>query len=157
MKRYLRHYLHSHSRLAQFLRFATVGVKISIIDAGGVYLLPWLFSMNLYTARIISLAAAIMVGYLLNRYFTFGHGQRGCFYRQMAGHFGVHATGGLINYSVFSGVIALGHSHLTQPHALALLPLFAVWIGGMIGLVFNFFVSSHLVFSNRAENTNAAS
>lgn len=85
MKRYLRHYLHSHSRLAQFLHYATVGVKISITDAGGVYLLPWLFSINLYTVRIISLAAANMAGYLLNRYFTFGHGQRGCFYRQMTG------------------------------------------------------------------------
>lgn len=157
LKRYLNHYLHSQRRHAQFLRFATVGVKISLIDAGGVYLLPWLFGMNLYAARIISLSTAIMAGYLLNRYFTFGHGQRGCFYRQMAGHFGVHATGGLLNYAVFSGVIVLGHAHLTGPTELMLLPLVAIWIGGMVGLVFNFAVSSQLVFSNRAENSSAAS
>jgi len=157
MKWYLSRYLHSHSRLAQFLRFATVGVKVSLIDAGGTYLLPWLFGMNLYVARIISLTTAIMVGYLLNRYFTFGRGQRGSFHRQMAGHFGVHTTGGLLNYAVFSGVIALGHSHLIQPQSLLLLPLVAIWIGGIVGLAFNFSVSSRLVFSNRAENPGAAS
>ena len=41
---------------------------------------------------------SIKAGYLLNRYFTFGGNERGCFYRQMAGHFGVHLTGGMINY-----------------------------------------------------------
>ena len=157
MKRYFRHYLHSHSRLPQFLRFATVGVKVSLIDAGGTYLLHWLLGMNLYGARIISLATAIMVGYLLNRYFTFGRDQRGSFNRQMAGHFGVHATGGLLNYAVFSGVIALGHAHLAQPQALLLLPLVAIWIGGMIGLAFNFVVSSKLVFNNRTETRHGAS
>lgn len=157
MKWYLSRYLHSQSRLAQFLRFATVGMKVSLIDAGGTYLLPWLFGMNLYTARIISLTTAIMVGYLLNRYFTFGRDQRGSFHRQMAGHFGVHATGGLLNYAVFSGVIVLGHSHLTQSQALLLLPLVAIWIGGMVGLAFNFFVSSRLVFSDRVENPGATS
>jgi putative flippase GtrA len=151
MKWYLRRYLHSHSRLAQFLRFATVGVKVSLIDAGGTYLLPWLFGMNLHVARVISLTTAIMVGYLLNRYFTFGRDQRGSFHRQMAGHFGVHAAGGLLNYAVFSGVIALGYNHLIQPQALLLLPLVAIWIGGLVGLVFNFSVSSKLVFSHRAE------
>ena len=157
MKWYLCRYLHSQSRLAQFLRFATVGLKMSLIDVGGTYLLPWLFGMKLHVARIISLTTAIMVGYLLNRYFTFGRDQRGSFHRQMAGHFGVHAAGGLLNYGVFNGVIALGYNHLIQPQALLLLPLVAIWIGGLVGLAFNFTVSSRLVFSNRAENPGAAS
>lgn len=146
MKNLFLKYLRSHSQLAQFLRFATVGVKISVIDAGGVYLLHWLFGMNLYLARIISLAAAIMAGYLLNRYFTFGGHQKGGFYRQMAGHFSVHITGGLINYGVFSLIITIGHQILTQKLYLALLPLAGIWIGGMVGLAFNFILSRNLVF-----------
>lgn len=139
------------------MRFATVGIKISGIDAGLVYLLPWLFGINLYMARVISLGTAIMVGYLLNRYFTFGGDQRGCFYRQMAGHFGVHLTGGLINYGVFSAVVTIGHFTTTNKIALSLLPLVAIWLGGMIGLSFNFFFSKKLVFHSRAGNANATS
>ena len=86
MKRLIRQYFTSHSRLAQFLRFATVGVKISLIDAGLLYLLSYTVGLNLYVSRVISLGAAIAAGYLLNRYFTFGGSERGCFYRQMAGH-----------------------------------------------------------------------
>lgn len=143
-------YLHSDSRIAQFMRFATVGVKISAIDAGGVYLLPWLLGMNLYLARVISLGCAIFVGYLLNRYFTFGGNERGCFYRQMAGHFGVHLTGGMINYGVFSGIVTLGHAFLSHKLALSLVPLAGIWIGGMVGLTFNFILSKRLVFHTRS-------
>ena len=127
MKRLLRHYFRSHSQTAQFLRFATVGIKISAIDAGLVYLLPWLFSINLYMARILSLGTAIMVGYLLHRYFTFGGIHRGCFYRQMAGHFGVHLTGGLINYGIFSLIIVVGHNLLEPGILLPFPPLLALW------------------------------
>lgn len=157
MKRLLSKYLHSHSQQAQFLRFATVGIKISIIDAGGVYLLPWLFGTNLYVARVISLGTAIMAGYLLNRYFTFGGNQRGCFYRQMAGHFGVHLSGGLINYGIFSLLITIGHAYLINQIALTLLPLVAIWVGGMVGLTFNFVFSKRLVFHSRPRNADAAS
>lgn len=146
MKHYLRLYLHSHAHLAQFLRFATVGVKVSIIDIGGVYLLPWLFGLSLYSARVISLTTAIMAGYVLNRYFTFGRARRGGFYRQMAGHFGVHLTGGVINYGIFSLLIVLGHRHLNDRFSLSLLPLAAVWGGGMVGMLFNFFASRRFVF-----------
>jgi putative flippase GtrA len=157
MKRLLSHYLHSHTRLAQFLRFATVGAKISAIDAGGVYLLPWLFGINIYLARVISLTTANMVGYLLNRYFTFGGHQKGCFYRQMAGHFGVHITGGLINYGIFSGIVTLGHAHLPKGLLMTLLPLFALWVGGICGMGFNFFLSKKFVFHTRVHNANPAS
>lgn len=149
MQRYFEHFLYAHTDIAQFLRFATVGVKVSLIDIGGVYLLPWLWGMDVYLARLISLSSAILAGYLLNRYFTFGHHQRGGFYRQMAGHFGVHLTGGAINYAVFSGVVAVGTVYLGG-HALGWwLPLVAVWVGGMIGMLFNFTVSRRWVFATR--------
>lgn len=146
MKRRLKAYFTSNTRTAQFLRFATVGAKMSVIDAGGVYLLHFIFGFNLYLARFCSLGAAIAFGYLLNRYFTFSHAQRGPFFRQMAGHFGVFIFGGLLNYGVFSGVVHIGHQILQTTLALTLLPLIAVWIGGLFGMLFNFTFSKILVF-----------
>lgn len=145
----LKRYLHSHSRTAQFLRFATVGAKVSVIDIGGTYLLPWLLDMSVYVARVISLGSAILAGYLLNRYFTFMRDQRGGFYRQMAGHVGVHVTGGLINYALFSGVMLL--AAILDPNSgdRLLLPLLAIFIGGLVGMLFNYLASRHLVFTRR--------
>ena len=151
MKRLFRQYLHSHHGMAQFLRFATVGVKISLIDAGLLYLLPFWFSINLYSARVISLGTAIIVGYLLNRYFTFGGNERGCFYRQMAGHVSVHLTGGLINYGTFSLVIFIGHSLSVNKLLMTLLPLLGIWIGGIVGLIFNFIFSKRFVFQKQTK------
>jgi putative flippase GtrA len=157
MKRLIRHYFKSHSRMAQFMRFATVGVKVSLIDAGLLYLLSYVFGLNLYLSRVISLGASIAAGYLLNRYFTFGGNERGCFYRQMAGHFGVHISGGLINYGVFSLIVAIGHKLLLQGLTLTLLPLFALWVGGMIGLLFNFVCSKRFVFQTQVRDAEASS
>jgi putative flippase GtrA len=146
MKRRIKKYFTSHSRTAQFLRFATVGAKVSAIDAGGVYLLPFLFGMNLYVARLISLSSAILIGYLLNRYFTFGNHHRGPFFRQMVGHVGVFIMGGLINYGVFTMLVKLGHQTLESKLYLSLLPLFALWMGGLVGMAFNFVFSKLFVF-----------
>jgi putative flippase GtrA len=110
--------------------------------------------MNLYMARVISLGTAVMVGYLLHRYFTFGGIHQGCFYRQMAGHFGVHLSGGLINYGIFSLIIVIGHNILDRGLLLNFLPLIAIWIGGLVGLSFNFFFSKKLVFQSKTQNAS---
>jgi len=154
MKRLIRHYLHSHSQLALFLRFATVGIKISLVDAGGVYLLHWVFGLDLYTARILSLGSAILLGYLLNRYFTFGGVQQGCFYRQMAGHFGVHLMGGLVNYGVYSLVVTVGHETVDHKLLYSALPLIGLWLGGFFGMGFNFVFSKKLVYHTETQNAN---
>ncbi|MGC9452398.1 MAG: GtrA family protein [Oceanipulchritudo sp.] len=157
MKRLIRHYLHSHTHFAQFMRFSTVAVKVSLIDAGILYLLTYLVGFNVYFARVLSLSSAIVVGYLLHRYFTFGGFQRGCFYRQMAGHLGVHLTGGTINYLVFSALITLGHRALENKVLLSVLPLVCLWVGGVAGLTFNFICSKTFVFRARKHKLGATS
>lgn len=152
MRRLFQAYLRSDTRTAQFLRFATVGIKISVIDIGGVYLLPLFFGLNLYAARILSLSSALLVGYVLNRYFTFGGVRRGCFYRQMAGHLGVHLCGGALNFGIYSLIVRVGHDHLDRGPLLGLLPFFALWIGGLTGMTFNFFVSKNFVFRARPDD-----
>ena len=139
------------------MRFATVGVKVSLIDAGLLYLLHFTFWINLYLSRFVSLGASIAAGYLLNRSFTFGGDQRGCFYRQMAGHFGVHLTGGLINYGIFSLVVAIGHKAGAVGIALTVLPLVALVAGGVVGMLFNFACSRRFVFPTQVRDAEASS
>ncbi len=136
----------SQSKKATFLRFACVGVTISIIDAGGLYLFMAL-GLNVYIGRAISYTAAMCAGYMLNRYFTFHHLETGrALWHSLLRHFSVHATGGVLNFVVFGGVLILGQKMGGEVAASATLPLIGVWIGGMAGLCFNFFFSRKLVF-----------
>lgn len=149
MRRHLYSYFRSHSEMAQFLRFATVGMKMSVIDAGGLYLLKYYFGLSVYEARAISFPVALGMGYLLNRYFTFGGFRRGHFFRQMAGHFGVHLLGGVINFLVFYILVELGYELISLKVFLPFVPLVALFIGGICGMSFNFFFSKKLVFRHQ--------
>jgi putative flippase GtrA len=150
MRQLLQAYLRSPSRIAQFLRFATVGVKISFIDLGGLYLLPWLFGMDHSLARVFSLSAALLAGYLLNRHFTFAPVRRpGRFLPQLAGHFGVHLLGAGLNYGAFLLVLSYGRLLVWYGMPTVLLPLLGLWIGGMVGLTFNFVAVKTFVFRSR--------
>jgi putative flippase GtrA len=136
----------SSSDHAAFIRFAGVGVTISLIDAGGLYLLMAL-GLNVYIARAISYTLAMSTGYILNRYYTFHHLETGrVLWHSLVRHFTVHGVGGLINFGVFCLVLEIGKRMGGEVAASATLPLFAVWIGGIFGLIFNFFFSKKLVF-----------
>lgn len=138
----------SGSERATFLRFASVGGAISLIDVTVLYLLIMIGTSS-YIARIPSYFAAMTVGYLLNRYFTFHHLERGLkLWRSLAGHYSVHAVGGLLNYGVYLLVLLVGeHWWGVAPNAI-FMPLLAVWLGGMVGVCFNFKLSRKLVFAD---------
>ena len=139
--------IRSDSSRAAFFRFALVGMTISVIDAGLLYLLKDLPGMNVYLARIFSYGAAMVAGYLLNRYFTFHHVD---FSRklldQLLRFLSVHSLGGLINFGVFSLVVYWGDHAELQAVWHRLMPLLGVWLGGLVGMTFNFLVSRKLVF-----------
>jgi putative flippase GtrA len=137
----------SHSPRAAFFRFALVGMTIAMIDAGLVYLLKGLPGLNVYTARIFSYTAAMATGYVLNRYFTFHHIERGReLVDQLLRFFSVHAVGGLLNFGVFSLVVYLGERAELPRFWDSVLPLLGVWIGGVVGMCFNYMFSRKLVF-----------
>lgn len=140
----------SSSSRATFFRFACVGGTIALIDAGVLYLLKDLPGFNVYTARVFSYTAAMATGYLLNRYFTFHHIERGrVLIDELLRFFSVHAVGGLINFGVFSLIVIAGeHAELSRIWH-ALVPLLGVWAGGVVGMCFNFLVSRKLVFDDR--------
>lgn len=112
-----------------------------------LYLLKDAPGFNVYLARVVSYAAAMTAGYLLNRYFTFHHLDRvRVLWHELLRFFSVFAAGGMVNYAVFSLVVTLGSGlDLTRFQA-AILPLVAIWIGGLVGMSFNFFMSHKLVF-----------
>lgn len=138
----------STSDRATFLRFAIVGLSISVIDVVLLYMLIGL-EVNAYIARIPSYFAAMTAGYLLNRYFTFHHLETGrALWHSLLRHYSVHSVGGIFNYAIFSLVLIIGLEMGGRVAASATLPLLAVWIGGMVGMCFNFFFSKKLVFDN---------
>jgi len=114
-----------------------------------LYLLKDAPGFNVYLARVVSYAAAMSAGYLLNRYFTFHHLDRArVLWDELLRFFSVFAAGGLLNYGVFSLIVTLGSQLELTALQLALLPLAAVWIGGLAGMCFNFLLSHKLVFDD---------
>ncbi len=148
MARFLARLHRSSGSAAIFVRFAGVGVTISIIDVTGLYLLM-AFGINAYVARIFSYTLSMTAGYFLNRYFTFHHieiDRR--LWSSLLRHYSVISIGGIINFAIFSVVLLAGQAMGGEVAASAILPLIGVWIGGMTGLCFNFFFSKKLVFTN---------
>ncbi|MEE4302818.1 MAG: GtrA family protein [Wenzhouxiangella sp.] len=139
--------MRSHSSRATFFRFAVVGSTIALIDAGLLYLLKDLPGFNAYIARIFSYTAAMAAGYVLNRYFTFHHIESGrVLLDELVRFFSVHALGGVLNFGVFSLVVFLGERADLTPFWDAVMPLLGVWLGGVVGMGFNFLVSRKVVF-----------
>lgn len=130
-----------------FVRFACVGATIAIIDAGLLYLLKDLPGFNVYTARVVSYFAAMCTGYVLNRYFTFHHLERArVLWDELLRFFSVHAFGGVLNFAVYALVVTLAERLEATGWVAYLAPLFGVWVGGVVGMCFNFLMSKRHVF-----------
>lgn len=137
----------STSSRATFVRFACVGGTIAIIDAGLLYLLKDLPGFNVYTARLVSYFAAMCTGYFLNRHFTFRHLERGrALWNELLRFFSVHAFGGVLNFGVYALVVTLAETIGATGAVELFAPLAGVWLGGVVGMCFNFLVSRKLVF-----------
>ena len=139
MLKLYRKFKHSPSNTATFFRFA---------ESAWVYPLSIsyfsIFSIevdyfNLLICRSISLSFSMLVGYFLNRYFTFHHIEIGrALWHSIIRHFSVHAVGGILNMLIFLASMYLLASLNLEPIITNLTPLIAVWIGGIAGLSFNF-------------------
>lgn len=132
------------------MRFAGVAATIACIDIAVLYLLHGALGANVYLARIISYTAAITAGYVLNRHYTFyDHRRTQSIPAEFARFYTVFASGGLINYAVFSAVVAGGAAAGAGPTIRFWLPLLGVWLGGLAGMAFNYGFANKLVFHNR--------
>lgn len=140
----------STAHSATFARFSLVAVGASVVDIGGLYALNLGLGLNVYTGRVFSFGAATALAYTINRWFTFADvtnpsgrpGPRSRF-------FGVFGIGALLNYSVFTAIVMLGPG-AGLPYAATLwFPLIGIWIGGLVGMSFNYVLSCQLVFERR--------
>lgn len=146
MLKLLSHIHRSPSHKSTFTRFACVGATISLVDVGVLYLALGL-GLHPFPARLISLPCSMVVGYFLNRYFTFHHFETGrALWHSLLRHFAVHSVGGVINVGVYALVLELGKTMGGQIGTSPTLPILGVWIGGIVGLSFNYFFSHKMVF-----------
>ena len=120
------------------LKFVLVGLVGFAIDYGVLRLLVTAWGWHWALARIPSFALAVWVTWMLNHTFTFGSSNRwaGESFRYLV----TQSIGAAINLMVFSGIVMVfGAGALLVPLA----------IGAAVGLVSNFLMSKHVVFSER--------
>lgn len=130
----------------QFLRFCAVGVAGFLVDAAALYLVAP--AVGWYAGRVLSFWAAATTTWILNRTFTFRAPVDAAarntrikpgVLREYLSYLASMLGGALVNYLAY--LLTL---HFVP---LASAPLIGVAIGSCAGLVVNFLVARHIVFS----------
>ncbi|HSK67134.1 MAG TPA: GtrA family protein, partial [Anaerolineales bacterium] len=75
----------------RFLKFATVGAVVALIDFGVMNLMTHLFSLRLVYAGSISFICAVLSNFTLNRYWTYPDSRSRHFLHQLGMFFLVNA------------------------------------------------------------------
>ena len=125
----------------QFIRFAAVGAAGFLVDVGVLYAVAG-FS-GWYAGRIISFWAAASSTWWLNRRFTFTQsGQAGgpSALRVYLTYLLTMIGGAAVNYVVYALTLKWVH--------LPMAPVLGVALGSIAGLLVNFFMARHVVFSS---------
>jgi putative flippase GtrA len=144
------------TRLRELIRFGSVGALAYVVDLGLFNLLRFgpggVLESRPLTAKVASVAAATLVAWVGNRYWTFSARKTASRGRELAG-FALVNVGGLV-----IGVGCLAFSHyllgLTSPLADN---ISANVVGLCIGTVFRYFAYRHLVFTGAAESEDVTS
>lgn len=143
--------LRSTAHPATFARFSLVAVCVSVADIGVLYALNLGFGLNVYLGRVFSFGVATALAYRFNRRFTFlERTNRSDRHRRLLRFWGVFGSGALLNYIVFASIVMLGKQATDIASVFtAWLPFLGVWVGGMVGMCFNYLFSCRLVFQSR--------
>jgi putative flippase GtrA len=127
--------------VAEFLRFCIVGGIAFLVDAAILEFLV-LGEVPASTARVISIAIALQVSYLLHRRFTFS-ARHPHSTRRWGKFMAANLIGAVINYSTFLGLLAAALSaDADTARALALLG------STFVALMFNYWANRRLVFAH---------
>lgn len=126
-----------------FIRFAMVGTAGYVVDTAVLALATRSLGLDPYGGRALSIAAAMFVTWLGNRYFTFAarraRGSFGAIAQEALTFAGANIVGAAINYSSFAALVRFAAPPFNNQYV-------AQIIGTLIGLVFNFTLSRILVF-----------
>jgi len=120
----------------RFARFAIIGGIGFVVDAGLLWLLLTALPLDPYTARLVSIAGALLVTWQLNRRLTFGPSSRAVAV-EGARYGGIGVATSVVNYVVYSAAL----------WALPSMPVIgALVVGSAAAMAFSFLGYSRLVF-----------
>jgi len=140
--KYLRHlrrlYQHKFKTKAEFFQFALVGSSGFIVDLV-VYLLLQMMGLSHTVARAISFWPAASWNWMLNRIMTFNHREKS----RKSTQWGAFVTSSLLGFSVNYGTYYTLTTYVPffQEHM-----IFALVIGVLMGMGFNFTISNLFIF-----------
>lgn len=122
--------------MTRFLRFLAIGTIGFVADAGMLWLMLATTSLGVYWARLVSIAFALLVTWLLNRLITFGPSSRHVAV-EGARYGGVGIATSVINYLAYSAFL------WAVPDTPVIV---ALAIASVVALAFSFLGYSRLVF-----------
>ncbi len=122
------------------LSFGLVGAIGFLVDGGVLTFLSQSLGVNIYLARLVSFGLATIVTWYLNRRYSFRSANQGLHRRvEYLRYLTVQIGGALLNLCVFSVAVYLYRWMEAYP----IVPLA---LGAVVGLIFNFTLSSMWVF-----------
>jgi putative flippase GtrA len=122
--------------MKRIVRFIVAGGIGFLIDAGVLSFLLATTKIDPFSARLVSIAAALSATWMLNRNITFGPSDRPLLV-EGARYGGVGATTSLINYAVYSVLLII------YP---GLPPLVSLIVASAVAMVLSYIGYSRLVF-----------
>jgi len=128
--------------MRRILLFAVVGGAGFLVDAGVLALLLHASPLGPFSARIVAIAAAMLVTFWLNRTFTFGRSDRSLAVEGTR-YGGVGISAALLNYAVYAVIL------LVFP---AVWPVLAVAVASVAAMVWSFLGYSRFVFGASASS-----
>ena len=128
--------------MRRILLFAVVGGAGFLVDAGVLALLLHVSPLGPFSARIVAIAAAMLVTFWLNRTFTFGRSDRSLAVEGTR-YGGVGISAALLNYAVYAVIL------LVFP---AVWPVLAVAVASVVAMVWSFLGYSRFVFGASASS-----
>jgi putative flippase GtrA len=126
--------------LPQFVRFSIVGAIGFCVDSAVLYAAIYLLELGPYFGRVLSYLVAATSTWYLNRTLTFPDSSGAHKVKEWLGFVGWNCLGGAVNYCTY--VIYLRYS---SPSLAA--PVIGVGMGACAGLLVNYTLSRHLVFT----------
>lgn len=129
---------------SRFLRFAMVGTAGFLVNEAALALALKLLHLNSYAGGVFSFAVAVTFTWWGNRTLTFrdraAKGPRGMLV-EWAKFVMANGLGFLVNFGLYAGLIALAPPPFSNP-------FLALALGTIAGLLFNFAMSSLVVFGS---------
>jgi len=127
----------SKNRILRLASFAVAGGTGFVVDATVLVLLMRLTPLGPFSARIVSVAAAMLTTWTINRTVTFGKSNRPII--QEGARYGfVALIGAALNYGIYSGLLLAAPGTIT--------PLMALVIAVGLVTVFSYLGYSRFVF-----------